>query len=92
MAKSVTVKIGSDTKEFISGLKQADKQINTTQKTADNLSKSLKMEFSEKKFVQAQKQYRTALEKTEAKAEALRGKLQELEAEGKVDTDDNTSH
>ena len=34
MAKSVTVKIGSDTKEFISGLKQADKQINTTQKTA----------------------------------------------------------
>lgn len=88
MAKSVTVKIGSDTKEFISGLKQADKQINTTQKTADNLSKSLKMEFSEKKFVQAQKQYRTALEKTEAKAEALRGKLQELEAAGKVDTVD----
>ncbi len=88
MAKSVTVKIGADTKDFINGLKQADKQINTTQKTADNLSKSLKMEFSETKFVQAQKQYSTALEKTEEKAEALRSKLRELEAAGKVDTVD----
>lgn len=88
MAKSVTVKIGADTKDFIDGLKQADKQINTTQKTADNLSKSLKIEFSETKFVQAQKQYATALERTEEKAEALRGKLRELEAAGKVDTVD----
>ncbi len=88
MAKSVTVKIGADTKDFINGLKQADKQINTTQKTADNLSKSLKIEFSEKKFLQAQKQYASALERTEEKAEALRGKLRELEAAGKVDTVD----
>lgn len=88
MAKSVTVKIGADTKDFINGLKQADKQINTTQKTADNLSKSLKMEFSETKFIQAQKHYSTALEKTEEKAEALRIKLRELEAAGKVDTVD----
>lgn len=88
MAKSVTVKIGADTKDFINGLKQADKQINTTQKTADNLSKSLKMEFSETKFVQAQKQYSTALEKTEEKAEALRSKLRELEAAGRVDSID----
>lgn len=88
MAKSVTVKIGADTKDFIDGLKQADKQINTTQKTADNLSKSLKIEFSETKFVQAQKQYSIALEMTEEKAEALRSKLRELEAAGKVDTVD----
>lgn len=88
MAKSVTVKIGADTKDFINGLKQADKQINTTQKTADNLSKSLKMEFSETKFIQAQKQYSTALEKTEEKAEALRSKLRELEAAGRVDSID----
>ncbi|MDE7439754.1 MAG: hypothetical protein K2N23_04530 [Clostridia bacterium] len=88
MAKSVTVKIGGDTKDFINSLRQADKQINTTQKTADNLSKSLKMEFSEKKFVQAQKQYTAALEKTEAKADALRTKLRELEEAGKVDSAD----
>lgn len=88
MAKSVTVKIGADTKDFINGLKQADKQINTTQKTADNLSKSLKMEFSETKFIQAQKQYSAALEKTEEKAEALRSKLRELEAAGRVDSID----
>lgn len=88
MARSVTVKIGADTKDFINGFKQADKQINTTQKTADALSKSLKIEFSDKKFVQAQKQYATALEKTEAKAEALRNKLRELEEAGKVDSVD----
>ncbi len=88
MAKSITVKIGADTKNFINGLKQADKQINTTQKTANNLSKSLKIEFSETKFVQAQKQYSTALEKTEEKAEALRNKLRELEVAGKVDSVD----
>ena len=88
MSKSVTVKIGADTKEFINGLKQADKQINTTQKTADNLTKSLKIEYSDTKFIQAQKQFTSALEKTEEKAEALRGKLRELEAAGKVDSVD----
>lgn len=88
MAKSITVKIGADTKDFINGLKQADKEINVTQKTADNLNKSLKLEFSETKFVQAQKQYSSALQKTEEKAEALRKKLREMEAAGKVDTAD----
>jgi len=88
MVKSVTVKIGVDTKDFINGLKKTDKQINTTQKTADNLTKSLKIKFSETRFVQAQKQFSSALEKTEEKAEALRGKLRELEAAGKVDSVD----
>lgn len=86
MAKSVTVKIGADTQDFINGLKKADKQINTTQRTADNLAKSLQIEYSDAKFSQAQKKYQQALQKTEEQAEAVRAKMRELEKAGKVDT------
>lgn len=88
MAKSITVKIGADTQDFIKGLKQVDKEIIVTQKTADNLTKSLKLEFSPTKFVQAQKQFQSALEQTEGKAETLRKKLREMESAGRVDTID----
>lgn len=45
MSKSVTIKIGADTKDFIDGIKKADKQIGTTKKTADSLAKSLQLEY-----------------------------------------------
>lgn len=88
MSKSVTIKIGADTKDFIDGIKKADKQINTTKKTADSLAKSLQVEYSDAKFSQAQKKYQSALQKTEEQAEAVRAKMKELEAAGKVDTAD----
>lgn len=86
--KSVTVKIGADTKDFLSKMQKADKEVAKTQKTADNLSKSLQFEFSDTKFTSAQKQYQKALEQTEQNAEALRQKLQELEKGGRIDSAD----
>ncbi len=86
--KSVSVKIGADTKDFIKGLKAADKQITATQRTANELQKGLKLEFNEKNFVQAQKQYQKALEQTAEKAQSIRDKLKALEEGGKVNTAD----
>lgn len=86
--KSVTVKIGADTKDFLDQMRKADKEVAKTQKTADNLSKSLQFEFSDTKFTTAQKQYRKALEQTEQSAETLRQKLQELEWGGRIDSAD----
>ena len=86
--KSVSVKIGADTKDFINSLKAADKQITATQRTANELQKGLKLDFNEKNFVQAQKQYQKALEQTAEKAQSIRDKLKTLEEGGKVDTAD----
>ena len=85
---SVTVKIGSDTKEFLDGLKKIDQGINKSQKIANNLAKSLESGFDSTRAVAAQKQYQTALQKTEEKAEKLREKMQEFEQAGRLDTVD----
>lgn len=84
--KSVSVKIGADTSEFLKSLKSIDKELNTAQKTANALQKGLELEFDESRFVQAQKQAQTALAATEQKAEAIRQELKFLEDSGKVDT------
>lgn len=86
--KSVSVKIGADTKDFIDGLKKADKAIASTAKTAKEIEKGLKLDFNEKNFLQAQKQMQSALEQTRAKAEQIRDRLKELEKSGRVDTED----
>lgn len=86
MAKSVTVKIGGDTSDFLKEMQKADREINKTQKTANNLAKSLEFEFDGQRAAQAQKQFQAALEQTETKAQQLRDKLKELETQGKVDT------
>lgn len=84
MAKSVTVKIGGDTSDFLKEMQKADREINKTQKTANNLAKSLEFEFDGQRAAQAQKQFQAALEQTETKAQRLREKLKELEAGGKL--------
>lgn len=86
--KSVSVKIGADTKDFIDGLKKADKEIASTAKTAKELEKGLKLKFDEKNFLQAQKQIRSALDQTKDKAQQIRDKLKFLEDSGKVNTAD----
>lgn len=84
--KSVSIKIGADTSDFLKSLKSLNSEINTTSKTATALQKGLELEFDESRFVQAQKQVQAALSATETKAEAIRQELKFLEDSGKVDT------
>lgn len=84
--KGLTVKIGADTSDFIKELKKVDKEINATQRTANELQKGLQLEFDSNRFTQAQKKVQSALDTTEAKAKAIREQLQYLERTGGVDT------
>lgn len=84
--KGLTVKIGADTSDFIKELKKVDKEINTTQRTANELQKGLQLEFDSNRFTQAQKKVQQALNTTEAKAKAIREQLKYLEDTGGVDT------
>ncbi len=86
--KSVSVKIGADTKDFIDGLKKADKGITSTTKLANELEKGLKLKYDEKNFIQAQKQVQNALQQTNDKAQQIREKLKFLEESGRVNTAD----
>lgn len=85
--KGLVVKIGADTSDFIKELKKVDKEINQTQKTANELQKGLKLEFNANSFTQAQKQVQKALETTEQKAKAIKEQLKFLETTGGVDTE-----
>ena len=51
MATSFTIKIGTDTKEFEKGLKKADREIRSTQKSANSLAKSLEINYDENRAV-----------------------------------------
>lgn len=85
--KGLTVKIGADTSDFIKGLKSVDREINQTQKQANELQKGLELQFDDKRFVQAQKQVQAALKETQEKAEAIRKQLKYLEDTGGIDTE-----
>lgn len=85
--KGLSVKIGADTSDFIKGLKKVDKEINLTNKQANELQKGLQLEFDEGRFVEAQRLIRQSLEQTEEKARAIREQLKFLEDTGNVDTD-----
>lgn len=86
--KSITVKINADTKNFLNELKKAEKQINATQKTADNLAKSLEFDYDDRRAVQAQKQFQKALQQTEESAQKVRDRLKEMQAAGNTDSVD----
>lgn len=86
--KSITIKIGADTKEFLEGLKTIDREIRSTQKTAGDLAKSLEFDFDEQRAEQAIGQFQRSIELCEQKAEALRAKLKEMEDAGRIDTED----
>lgn len=88
MAKSITVKIGADTKDFLDGLKSIDREIKSTQKSASDLNKSLDYQYDGNRASLAMKQFQRTIELCEQKAEVLRAKLKEMEAAGRVDTDD----
>jgi predicted nucleic acid-binding Zn-ribbon protein len=88
MAKSFTIKLGADTTDFINEMKKADKQISSTQRTAQELEKSLDLKFDSSRAVEAQKLYQKALTETEQKAEAIRNQLKILESSGRMETTD----
>lgn len=85
--KSFTIKIGSDTKEFEKGLKKAEREIRSTQKSANDLAKSLKINYDENRAILAQKQFQKAIDQTEEKAKTLRKQLDYLENSGQIDTE-----
>ena len=85
--KGLTVKIGADTSDFVKELKKVDKEINLTNKQANELQKGLQLEFNEGRFLEAQRLVRKSLEETEEKAKAIREQLKFLEDSGAVDTD-----
>lgn len=88
--KSITIKINADTKNLIDELKKAEKQINATQKTADNLAKSLEFDYDDRRAVEAQKQFQKALQQTEESAQKVRDRLKEMQAAGDMDSIDYT--
>lgn len=88
MPKSVTVKIGADTKEFLNGLKGVDQEIKSTQKSATTLEKSLEYKYDPAVAQQAMSKLQKSIELSEQKAQSLREKMRELEASGRVDTAD----
>ena len=85
--KGLTVKIGADTSDFLKELKKVDKEIKSTQKTADALEKSLQLEFNENRFTQAQKKIQSALKETEQKAAAIKQQLSFMEGKGDINTE-----
>lgn len=80
--KGLQIKIGADTKEFQKSLKGLDKDINSTERQADALNKSLQLKFDEGRFTEAQRLAQEAITKTEQKAQALRDELKYLEDSG----------
>lgn len=85
--KGLTVKIGADTSDFIKQLKKVDKEINITNKQANELQKGLQLEFDESRFIEAQRLVQQSLEQTEEKVKAIREQLKYLESTSGVDTE-----
>ena len=88
MAKSVTIKIGADTKTFMDSMRGLDREIRQTQKSATDLEKSLDFKYDENRAVQAMGQFQKAIELCEQKAQALRAQLKHMEESGKFDPED----
>lgn len=85
--KGLSVSIGADTSQFLRELKKVDREINQTQKTANELQKSLELKFDENRFIQAQRKINNALTETEQKADAIRKQLKYLEDTGGINTE-----
>lgn len=80
--RGLSVKFDADFSEFKKGMRDADKDINSTQKNLKNLQSSLNLKWDSKKFEQAQQQAQKALGATEQKANLLRQRLAAMEAAG----------
>ncbi len=88
MATSFTIKIGVDTRTFMESMKGMNREINQTQKSANDLEKSLDFKYDETRAVQAMGQFQRAIELCDEKAEALRAQLKHMDESGKFDKSD----
>lgn len=88
MATSFTIKIGADTKTFMESMKGMDREIKQTQKSANDLEKSLEFKYDENRAVQSMGQFQRAIELCDQKAQALRAQLKHMEESGKFDPAD----
>ena len=80
--RGVTVKIGADTSDFIKGLKKIDKEIQYSEKYAQELQKQLELKWDDAKWSKAQKIVQDDLRDTEAKAKAIREQIEFLNKSG----------
>ena len=80
--RGLNVKFDADFSEFKKNMKNAEKDINSTQKQLKSLKDSLNLKWDSKKFTQAQAQAQRALEATEEKANLLRQRLNAMDAAG----------
>lgn len=88
MSTSFTIKIGADTKTFMESMKGMNREINKTQKSANDLEKSLEFKYDETRAVQAMGQFQRAIELCDEKAAALRAQLKHMDESGKFDKSD----
>jgi biopolymer transport protein ExbB/TolQ len=87
-AFGMTIPIDADASSFNKELKKMDRSIRTTSGEIKDLSKSLKIEWNSKVFVEAQRKAQEALKQTEVKAQSLRDRLRYLD-ENKTDKTSN---
>ena len=88
MPTSFTIKIGADTDTFMESMRGMNREINKTQKSANDLEKSLEFKYDETRAVQAMGQFQRAIELCDEKAEALRAQLKHMDESGKFDKSD----
>jgi len=78
----LTIPISADASKFNKEMKKMDRSVKATSKDVKELSRSLKFEWNNGKFLQAQKQAKDALQQTDVKADALRKRLKYLDTVG----------
>lgn len=83
--RGLSVKFDADFSEFQKGMKNAEKDITSTQKQLKTLQNSLKLEWDGKKFEQAQSLAQKSLTATEKKVSLLKDRLREMERVGVTD-------
>lgn len=88
MPTSFTIKIGADTGTFMESMRGMNREITKTQKSANDLEKSLDFKYDETRAVQAMGQFQRAIELCDEKAEALRAQLKHMDESGKFDKSD----
>ena len=77
MAKvsGLTIDVGVSTTEFDKGIRRMDRGIRQTSKEVGTLAKSLEVEFDAGRFAAAQRKAQQAVDQTDEKVRALRGRL-----------------
>lgn len=73
--------------EILANTKKYDAETNRLVNDAKNLQKSLAVEFDGKRYAEAQRIMREAIQRTDDKAAALKDELKKLENTGQINTD-----